>query len=632
MSLGYYRLGQSYPRTARRQSYPPKRRYHPFSLRKVQIVNETISFTETIGDTNSRTSGGLDTFVLFETLSYTPIHIRNITDTLTIVQTQTKNHVWNLSRSQTIAFTDHVVETQTHAFPEALTFIESTTFQGKYKRTVPDTLVLAESKLLNATRPRSISDNLTFTQTAGHQRVQSRSLTDTLTFIQFVKYGQFINDSLTFSETIAKQAKFNLSRSQTLTFAETLVRSRVQSRTILDAMAFTDVATARKVNSRSINQDIVLSDAIKPQYVRNRHDTMSFTNTVGMNAVFTRSITDSLTYIDEATGRGPKVRDIVEDPFEFIENIHKVYVQSRNPTDTLTIADTVGYIKSKGFYDTLTLTETVVEKKVVKRSLASTISFTDLAASKHIAKRTATDAISFTQAVSYLKRRGKEIDDILTFTDHLSFTKVKGFRDSLVFSEHIVNTRFRKIPIVVHDSLVLTDAMSRRNRILRSIHDALDFSALEHKIPIRLGEGADSQGQIFTFPIAQVTVVRPVVILQGPNAAIVLPRPEFGDTESSTDKLNLLRSMTGKIFTYRKTSDRQRLVYNFTLTRYKALELRQFILRQSNNYIILTNWKGQVWVVKLTNNPFEFAFKEHTKNDFGRITVGLEFEGIKVSG
>ena len=119
-------------------------------------------------------------------------------------------------------------------------------------------------------------------------------------------------------------------------------------------------------------------------------------------------------------------------------------------------------------------------------------------------------------------------------------------------------------------------------------------------------------------------------ILQAPmpnlQTTIVLPSPQFNDSQSPRSTVEIKQSMNGTLYSYVKSNARQRLVYTFQLRRLKALELRAFILAYYRAQVRITNHLGEVWDVYFTVNPFEFSGAGRDVNE-----VTLECDGILVS-
>lgn len=119
------------------------------------------------------------------------------------------------------------------------------------------------------------------------------------------------------------------------------------------------------------------------------------------------------------------------------------------------------------------------------------------------------------------------------------------------------------------------------------------------------------------------------MILQAPYPAltttVILPEPQFSDQESQTHGMTIKRAIDGTRRTYlRTTGGRRRLLWSFTLTRAKGLELRQFIRDHHSSRVRVIDHNDRAWVGWLMNNPVEL-------NQPGRdgMTTTLEFEGIE---
>ncbi|REJ65623.1 MAG: hypothetical protein DWQ31_16925 [Planctomycetota bacterium] len=112
----------------------------------------------------------------------------------------------------------------------------------------------------------------------------------------------------------------------------------------------------------------------------------------------------------------------------------------------------------------------------------------------------------------------------------------------------------------------------------------------------------------------------------------VLPNPQFGDGEATTDDVSTQRAMDGTLYTYVKSKgSRRRITLPMEISRMKGLELRAFIQSYYASKIRLTDHLGQVWVGNLVNNPFEFSTtKRSVASPGGEMqTIQIEFEGVK---
>lgn len=172
----------------------------------------------------------------------------------------------------------------------------------------------------------------------------------------------------------------------------------------------------------------------------------------------------------------------------------------------------------------------------------------------------------------------------------------------------------------ISNNLILNQVLAKTVQFNRSASNQLLFQAFFTKY---LGN------RVIHIPQVQSVKVTPVVLLKTLNAVIVLPTARLGDTQNNSGlKTEIKFGITGGIRTYIKKSESQKLKYSFTLDRRKSLELKEFLLSEGASIITLINWKGEVWVVNLTNSPFELISKSRGE----RVDVTLEFEGIKIGG
>ncbi len=122
-----------------------------------------------------------------------------------------------------------------------------------------------------------------------------------------------------------------------------------------------------------------------------------------------------------------------------------------------------------------------------------------------------------------------------------------------------------------------------------------------------------------------------MMILQAPYEQIqtttYLPSPQLGDKVSPVAQVTRKVSMDNTKYTYVRRKGRRKLQLQFDLHRNKAFELQAFVAVYLTADIRLTFANGEVWKVKLTNNPFEYI----TTSRGNYLTVELQLEGIKTN-
>lgn len=131
--------------------------------------------------------------------------------------------------------------------------------------------------------------------------------------------------------------------------------------------------------------------------------------------------------------------------------------------------------------------------------------------------------------------------------------------------------------------------------------------------------------------------VFPFCTLQVPQLAITLPAPEFNDSEAYAGIFTIRRSMNGNTVTYVHRLNTSKLKYDFLIGLPKMFELERYLLNYNSSTHTLTNWKGEIWIVLITNNPMEFSSKRRYSNGLGdsfddieQVAVTLEFEGTRI--
>jgi len=126
-----------------------------------------------------------------------------------------------------------------------------------------------------------------------------------------------------------------------------------------------------------------------------------------------------------------------------------------------------------------------------------------------------------------------------------------------------------------------------------------------------------------------------MITMEAPYPSIqttsVFPNPQLGDSEELTDEVITKRAMDGTLYTYVKTKGlRRRLVWELSMSRMKALELRNFVRSYFASKMRITDHLDRVWVGHLVNDPFEFTTPARAEFFPGheRQTIQIEFEGI----
>ncbi len=267
-------------------------------------------------------------------------------------------------------------------------------------------------------------------------------------------------------------------------------------------------------------------------------------------------------------------------------------VFNRTITQTLNITQNLGRKKPTEIFQTLITLEQIVEVRRIRfGAITETLTLTQDAE----AKRPVAQHLVFSQSATVTKVKS------LTVSQTLSLTQTAG-RQATIYR-------------TVTDTLVLNPPLIRRTGLVGS-----------------QGQSGLTAFQYTVNPASFILVPNKcLVILSVPGRSIILPCPQFGDSNAYQGTVNLKRTMTGDTFTYIRKVDLEKVSYTFHIGTYKAIELKDFLLNFSDKQMTLINWLGETWFVNLANNPYEFNAAGRWQNKGERYEITLEFEGVKVT-
>jgi len=276
----------------------------------------------------------------------------------------------------------------------------------------------------------------------------------------------------------------------------------------------------------------------------------------------------------------------------------------------------------------------------------------------------------------------------ISFTDHLNFIDSLHIRyalanrhllDHLNLNSHFLS-QFGTYHYVLHDQLRLTDSViwtyppifrenltdklillddvnAHGNAFARVLDDVLIFADGTYKkyvegvsfnVPVLIGTkipggfpisgGTDPtrrrSGGNYHDSNLNYNPNLPYIVLQTTITTIVLPAPLFGDTQTNVGSIIINRAVDGTIYTVIKPTNRNRLKWKFDVKRQKSYEMQNFLKVNYLEYINVTDFKGNMWYMRVVNNPvvFEAVSKDGscTLNN-ERHQFELELEGFLVS-
>lgn len=112
---------------------------------------------------------------------------------------------------------------------------------------------------------------------------------------------------------------------------------------------------------------------------------------------------------------------------------------------------------------------------------------------------------------------------------------------------------------------------------------------------------------------------------------MVLPNPEFGDSEAPQNKVNVRRAMDGTMYSYVQSgAGNTELDYELSLTRLKALEFAAFVRSYQAFQIQLTDHLDKVWLGTIVTDIVDIVAKsiDRTKPGGERVSIRFQFQGV----
>ncbi len=329
--------------------------------------------------------------------------------------------------------------------------------------------------------------------------------------------------------------------------------------------------------------------------------------------------------------------------------------------NTLVLSQSVDVTNSKPTINTLALTQFVtITTSPHNISVTSVLPIGHQLAKNTVKSYKASNAIGFNQTLKKWKQFDIDIDTPITWTQ--SIVRERFNRDidtSIVFGQTLVGQKVISRSVV--STLTQSQLLASTKVINRSLENELIFlpNHIQY-IPVG-GIGNVTIDNLLYTIIHQTISPSGVIFQQGPNGVfisipqtpkkippyctlsvpertITLPAPEWNDSEAYSGIFTIRRSMVGGTFTYVHRLDSDKLHYEFVFGLRKARELKDYLLYFNSRVHTLINWKGEIWYVFLTNNPFELLSGPRYSNslndandDREKIRIVMEFEGKRIN-
>jgi hypothetical protein len=397
---------------------------------------------------------------------------------------------------------------------------------------------------------------------------------------------RLIEHTLTFSQAISKEGSvYFISIEQDIVFDQIIKNNAVRYYEIIDTATFTDTTENMATN---ISQTITFSDEVTFYRILNRSfsDTVTFTGDAFVNSPRLININDVLSFFDDYDAR----------------NATRRYTFS----DTITLGQAV--VGRPGTYhyslsDTLTLTQvTRVFGLVYEFSFSDTITFNQRVNSQYA--YTIFDEITFFQSANPVNR----------FIE-------RDFSDTIIVDE--AHTKILEHPRTFSDLLELDELFNRQIDVTIGFSDELD---LREQLSAVILTDDTTHPIVTSIPILYTNQMS----IRSPLGMIVLPPPELNDSEKTGNEVNIRRSISGVTRSFVKRSNTRLLSYTWFLDYNKSLELRQFFVDNHTEPLVIENWKGEIWHVRLITTEIAATSQKAAGKARQIDSITLEFEGKRL--
>jgi hypothetical protein len=344
-------------------------------------------------------------------------------------------------------------------------------------------------------------------------------------------------------------------------------------------------------------------------------ETLTLVETVTVTRVAVRNINETLVLVGATVAGVPRVyNNSISQHITFYESVPSVTSHERSISETLTLVGDTSVRLPTVF--NLTISETLT----IAQAMPKLSSYT----------RTKAETLTLVETNVRGARRNNTLNENL-FLDERAFGLVAKYRnksETLTISETLTHIKviFRNI----QESLIINQGLNSAGNIFgRAVTEVLPLKNGRY-LPTRIGNQT-----IWINPVEFLKASKKCFVLlecAETSTSILLPCPQMGDTEKAMHQQVVKRSMDNVLYTYIRRNNLMQLSYQFLIGRPLCRNLQSFCQVNIDKVITLTNWKGEMWKVYITNNPLEYTGKSLFENEGERWEVPFEFQGVKVFG
>jgi hypothetical protein len=490
---------------------------------------------------------------------------------------------------------------------------------------------------------------------------------NTIFFTQAVQLNKTLNFSVeqTINFTESGNRAYPENITSTIVYSHNLTYEKAKHLTANNALMLDDEISVEKIVNRSLISTIGLTQQLSRNIFKLESITHNFNLTQTLVAFVTKSTVNTLVftqtadYIVSKIGKNNftltqsiNVNLIVQRDLHDLFEVYQV-VQLGPNTLRRDLQHTLGYNQQavgyavKGVNQTLSLTQQVIVHNVkgavnvynpqqavnvnidYKRPIINSLALTHSVLVNKVKQVHAQNSFALSQTTKKTKLIFLETESLFSFNQELVGQRfIENISQSFTITQEAIGQKLVQQTMI--DSLNFSHNITMTKILNLSAFNTLIFKSSFKK---RVVIGPTIEVNI---PEVQIVKVKNLVILRAENRAIVLPAPEFNDSEAGTGSVNILRMKTGGKKVYISDTGKQVLNYDFVIERNKYLELKSFVRAYNSKPIYLENHKGELWYVLFNTNPFSFSEDAYWKDENNitggnKFSISLSFQGIKLN-
>lgn len=599
-----------------------------------------MAFTDRLGASNSQPGN-----VVFATLGGGGSTFDEpASNTLTLTQSATRTGDFNKELASTLSLTQRVRISRPLYPTNTLSLTQSATYTVRLNTSPASTPAFTQT--VNLGHGRTVSQSLSLVSTAVGNLDRDLLVEQELNLVDAALrvIDEDVEHTLILTHDVDSLKLRSVTRTSTLTLTSTLTREVTFDRTAPQGLIFTQLARRNIYKLVSASNTLSLSQSATntltklaanalvldhdAEYVTGKHvrSTLEITQVAFPSPVYNRALFNNF-IPGQVVVLSKTVRYPISQALTLTQSAIGFAV--KNTASSLALTQSATCINAKPASNVLFIVQQQVVSKSVAALIESDLGLVSVVSAQVSKAESGTSYLGFNQFARGTVRHDATATSALTLTQDLVRTRtVATLPQALTITQSAVGNKTAS-PTAT-STLTLTHSVTLSKDIVRLITDNLVFLTSYQK-----PTGIASHPSV-DVPNVQVTNSNHrncIVVLQNGTLTIVLPCPEFSDSEGGTGVINIKRTMGGSRRVYKKESPTSKLNYQFVIDRKKAIELRNFILQSNTAFLRMQNWKGELWAVQMTNSPFNLTEDAAWLGSPGgnRSSVALEFEGVRLN-